>query len=336
MLEVPDTVTVYYRGKTSRSEMTIKREANHEFPGVFTDLKEDIRFRVCALDYCTAPQAIEVVPPPSLSQLLRQEWQPAYLYHRPPLDGQPADLKGLKQAFEEESVYATGETARIDVPIGTDLQLTGTISDKDKPLRSVKMVARGQGKTATLPAVKLAEDGRSFTTRFDNVTGRFDFDFEFTNSDDVSGRRHIIIQAMDDVAPEVDVVIEVLRKTGQGYLATPVALIPLSGKIRDDRGLAQVDYVYTYSKLEAQAASQVRSLDVAMLFHLGPQANVAVGPFVGWIAGRVGTVNEEQPAETLAVPTFERQLRKEPRTCPATACSSPAGSSWASCSVSTP
>lgn len=316
VLGIPDTVTVYYKGDTIRSEMTIKKEANNEYPGTFTDLKENIRFRVCALDYCTQPYQIEVVPPPSLSQLTRREWQPAYLYHRPPLDGKATDLKGLKQEFPPENVYTSSETARIDVPAGTDIELTGLISDKkdaygvylEKALRSVKMVARGK-EGAALPPVNLEKSGRKFTTRFENVTGRIDFEFEFTNTDDVSGRRHIIIQAMEDVAPEVDVVIEVLRKTGQGYLATPVAMIPMSGKVRDDRGLAKLDFAYTYTKLENQAAAQVRSMDVAMGYHLGPTLNLSAGPYLAWIAGRVGTVAEEQPQEAIALPTFERKLQ---------------------------
>src|SRR5262249_45125506 len=54
----------------------------------------------------------------------------------------------------------------------------------------------------------------------------------------------LIIKPVEDTPPEVDAQVEVVRKTGQGYLVTPAASVPMSGRIRDDHGLAQVHYSY--------------------------------------------------------------------------------------------
>ena len=90
----------------------------------------------------TAPptRQIDVVPPPALAQLLREEAQPAYLYHRAPLGATALELKGLKQHFPAEKVYLGGETSRIELPAGTDLRLKGTA---DKDLDRVTLVPRG-------------------------------------------------------------------------------------------------------------------------------------------------------------------------------------------------
>src|SRR5262249_35981560 len=37
-------------------------------------------------------------------------------------------------------------------------------------------------------------------------------------------------------------------KTGQGYLVTPGASVPMSGRIRDDHGLAQAHYSYVLER----------------------------------------------------------------------------------------
>ena len=46
----------------------------------------------------------------------------------------------------------------------------------------------------------------------------------------------VVIRPAEDTPPDVDVEVEVIRKTNQGYLCTPRARIPFSGKIRDDHG----------------------------------------------------------------------------------------------------
>ena len=82
---------------------------------------------------------------------------------------------------------------------------------------------------------------KDFAIRFDNVTVPLDFDLQLVDTDNVSGLRHVVIKPTDDAPPDVDVIVEVLRKTGQGFLASAAAKIPISGKVRDDHGLARAE-----------------------------------------------------------------------------------------------
>jgi hypothetical protein len=70
---------------------------------------------------------------------------------------------------------------------------------------------------------------------------------------------------MEDQPPEVDVQVEVIRKTNQGYMVTPMALVPFSGKVRDDRGLAMLDFVYTLRRMESASDKALRAIAAASL-----------------------------------------------------------------------
>src|SRR5262245_39063715 len=52
------------------------------------------------------------------------------------------------------------------------------------------------------------------------------------------------------IAPRVDSAVEVVRKTRQGYLVTPTALIPFVAEVRADRGLERVSYIVAVARLE--------------------------------------------------------------------------------------
>ena len=86
-----------------------------------------------------------------------------------------------------------------------------------------------------------------------------DLTFEFTDTDGVSGQRHVVIKPTPDVPPDVNVQIEVLRKTSQGYMCTFTALVPFSGTVRDDHGLADVEYVYNVTQLESASKANKRT-----------------------------------------------------------------------------
>src|SRR5205807_115136 len=97
-------------------------------------------------------------------------------------------------------------------------------------------------------------DVRSFEVRFNNLTDPQDFVLEMIDTDNVVGLRQVIIKPIEDTSPEVDEEVEVIRKTNQGYMITPRCRIPFSGKIRDDHGLNTIEYHYTLSSIESQAA----------------------------------------------------------------------------------
>jgi hypothetical protein len=283
-LDIPDEVVISYWGDTAQGDQTLKREDNNEYAGTLQDLKETVKFQAHAIDYWTDPRTIAVVPPPTLQELEREEAQPAYLYHRVPLGGSAADLKGRKHRFPRERVYLGGDTSRIDLPAGTDLKLIGSTGtgEKDKDLEKVAILPRGlQEFQKTLPEdqkklppaevwMKMKNVGpityldvdvpslkgkrqRAFEVQISNITTRLDFDFEMTDKDNVVARRHVIIQPADDVAPEVEVGPTTVRKTAEGYMVTAVAKIPFDGQVRDDHGIANIQYHYAYSALEEKS-----------------------------------------------------------------------------------
>ncbi|MBY0523355.1 MAG: hypothetical protein K2R98_08145 [Gemmataceae bacterium] len=336
-LEVPEQVMVYYKGDTVRSEMTLKQESNNEFSGLFTDLKETVQFQACAADYCTRARTITVVPPPALSKLLRQESQPAYLYHRTAVGEKPEFLKGKKQELPEESVYLGGETSRIDVPAGTDIRLVGK-ADKDLEKDKVFIQPRGMAefqktmpkelrdmdpvdawmKAKNVAPVQLSDDKRTFETNFTNVTSRIDFDFVFTDTDGVMGRRHVTIQPAEDVSPEVEVLVEVIRKTNQGYMITPSAMVPFAGRIRDDHGIDKLQYHYAYSGLEAGNITRTRAGLAMMLFHLSPDSTGGSPLLAASYAGLVSKIvepsaSQEEKTGAVSLPTFAAEIAKRTR-----------------------
>ena len=107
-LDVPDRVEVVYWGAKTSNEMPLNLGHDQEYAGPLTDLRESVTFRVRARDYSTPARTITLVPPPMLTKLTRDEDRPAYLFHRPPLDGGPAALKGLKQHVPDLGVSLSG------------------------------------------------------------------------------------------------------------------------------------------------------------------------------------------------------------------------------------
>lgn len=325
-LTIPETVMVYYKGATVRSDMTLKKEGSHEYSGTFADLKESVRFTVRGEDYYTPYQRITVVPPPSIVELTKEESRPAYLYHRLPQGGSISDIKGMKQRLPREAVSLTGDISRVDIPAGTDLVLA-CVADKDLTdaihiLPRERKTGRGDDKRDTSALakkhVKLDADKRSFQVEFKNVTGRIDFDFEFTDTDHVVGRRHVLIQAVEDLGPELEVLVDVVRKVKDAYMITPTARVPFSGKVRDDHGLDRLEYLYTLNRLESQSSISGKAILVAgVAQYLSPPAaaNLLTAPTfltaVGRIITATSTIDEDKSPERVELDTFKVYLRRQ-------------------------
>jgi hypothetical protein len=282
-LEVPDEVRLNYkggRGSAINSMQAMEPIANHRFMATLPELKEDIRFWATGVDYSTPKKSIRVVPPPELTQLTRDEWHAAYLYYR--LLGRTASteaLKGKRQEIRNQPVSLSGDSCRLDVPLGTDLELTGHLSvfeDQKNLDDKVALAAMKQVRIKPIAGVKEGHpieiiDARTFKVRFPSVTTTLDFAFEFTDANNVTGFRHVVIKPVEDAAPEVDVQVEVVRKTANGYLVTPIARVPFSGKVKDDRGIAHAQYGYSLARLDVQPSA--------------PQLAMFMSRVVGWGAG---------------------------------------------------
>jgi hypothetical protein len=264
---VPDTVFAISRGASSYNTITMQKTGDNEYAGTFTDLKENVRFTVRGEDYYTPYRRITVVPPPTLKSLVHEDHEPAYIYYRVPADSTANDLRTRKQVFHNRvSSLAGGDTTRIAVPFGTDIILT---AEADKALRrrddaagvgdGVRILPPRKGVAEVKARVEMLDD-HTFRTRFGNVREKLDFVFEFTDTDGVVGLRHVIVTARPDTPPDVDANVEVIRKTNQGYLITPFALVPFSGKVRDDHGLNEVNYVCTLAQVENQGQAGGKAL----------------------------------------------------------------------------
>jgi hypothetical protein len=266
---IPNTVYAIARGASSTSTITLQKTGDNEYAGAFTDLKESVRFTVQGEDYYTPYRRITLVPPPSVVSMMRDEYQPAYLYYRVAEGSTAGELKASKQVFRNlVSSVSGGDTTRIQVPRGTDLVLTVQL-DKDLYENTDLFSSAdhlGVGIAPPRPGVPEVKapikrlDAHTFQTRFDDVHTLLDFVFIFTDTDHVEGHRHVIIKPLEDNPPEVDVQVEVIRKTRDGYMVTPFALVPFSGKVRDDHGLDDVSYACTLTKLDTQVESGGKAL----------------------------------------------------------------------------
>ena len=316
-LKIPAEITVYYRGDTVRSEQTFQRHNEQEYTGVLTDLKESVRFTARGRDYSTPYQRITIVPPPNLSKLTRDEEQPAYLFYRLLNSEKAEGLRGKKQLFHDIPISLSGGTSRIEIPLGTNLVLKG---ESDKALTPV-----GGSSLAPGPGVRLhAHEGsgplrplvtqlgeKEFAVRFDNITTQLDFDLQLVDTDNVRGLRHVVIKPIDDAPPEVDVIVEVLRKTSQGYMASPAAKIPMSGKVRDDHGLARAEYRYHLASLDLQAAAVG---PVVSLVQFTPRGglDLMAPAYFNYVAALTRSLSDEatRPPTIVPLTTFTRRQRE--------------------------
>lgn len=306
-LTVPDAVEVLYQGETLRSEQRFQKQLDNEYAGVLSDLKESVRFTVRGEDYYTPTRFITLVPPPTLVELTRDEYQPAYLYHRLTAGADPSLLRGQKQEFRDQPVSLGGSASQIGVPAGTDVILRART---DKPLRLPDGVRLRE--TLDIPVTITQPDDHSFRAEIRNLTAPVDLTFEFTDTDNVIGWRQVVIRPIDDLPPEADVLVEVIRKTNQGYLVTPLARIPFSGKVRDDHGLQDVEFAYTVAHQDGQAG--LNATPVVSLLQLGPAGPVAAplaAAYLGWLARVARTPAEEaRPADKLRLAGFVRRLQE--------------------------
>jgi hypothetical protein len=339
-LKIPDEVELSYWGAKTKVDMKLRAEANNEFAGTLSDLKETVKFHARGENYYTPVKQITLVPPPMLTELKRDEHHPAYLYHKAPV-ADPKDLpdelkpygtdprllKGVKHTLREQAVSLTGDRSRFDIPMGAEFVLYGR---SDKELKEALILPK-PGKfpgveaevTDPEPIALPVADGHGIRIEFTTAAGRpvtrqTEFDIFLRDTDGVTSKRAIQVVVEEDRPPEVDVVVDVIRKVGGTYLCTPQALIPFTkeSKIRDDRGLNRVEYVFTYSEIEPLAVTAKRAEYAAWFFN-----SVPVFPTIGDPVYRAAALMENLPRVRPAlatvddrrpVPSFAKAYRERP------------------------
>jgi hypothetical protein len=164
----------------------------------------------------------------------------------------------------------------------------------------------------------------TFQVRFDAVKATperpvYDFYFEFVDTDKVKGMRHMVIKPVDDAGPDVDVSAEVVRKTSQGYLVTPLARVPLRVKVTDDYGLDTLEYACTVSKIDKGADQGLRGLLLLRAFPLaagGPGQELAAAARIAALIRESQTAEKpetEANVKRFPVIPFEQHLRAQRR-----------------------
>ncbi len=339
-LKIPDEVELNYWGAKTRVDMKLRGEGNNEFSGTLSDLKESVRFYARGENYDTPTKLITLVPPPMLTELKRDEYHPAYLYHKAPFadakdlpselkpyQADPTKLKGLKHILRDQAVSLTGDKSRFDIPLGSEFVLYGK---SDKELVEALILPK-PGKfpgieadtTEPKPIPLPIEDGHTIRYEFTAannrlVTRQTEFEIFLRDTDNVTSKRPIQIVMEEDRPPEVDVVVDVIRKVGGVYMCTPQALIPFTkeSKVRDDKGLNRVDYVFSYFEVEPMAVTAKRAEYAGWYFN-GPPVFPSIGAVIYRAAVHAKTEAQIRPATStvenaVPVPQFLEEFTKRP------------------------
>ncbi len=336
-LVLPKEMILTFTGSRSAGISNLTREPNGEYTGEVNGIKENrVSFVVRGEDYRTPARFIELIPPPMLIDLRRDEYQPAYLYYPAPQGSEQASLRGRKQLFADQKISLTGEKSVFPVPTGTDVEITATA---DKPIRKVLLTPKGDNKklwAKTTPGEgfekvlapagpggvrdvlgweKSSDAGfETFTVRFrgdDAVREQVEFEYTLTDLDNVAAKRSILIQVNEDQPPLVEVAVDVLRKVGNAYMCTPIAMIPFiaESRVSDDTGLSKVEYEFSYTKVESSIVSTVQAQlagGLAAAFG-GPVRNFGL---IGTVAGgrvifeQIGTKTEQRQYGSAKVGRF--------------------------------
>jgi hypothetical protein len=339
-LTIPDKPELNLRSRKSRIDVPMKRGKKNVFIGDITKadvgkLSGSFALRVVVGDYASPKKQIELVPPPTVVSMKRTEYQPAYLHYFPvlddtkkPLNADPEKLKGMRQKVDDLFVSLTDKKCRFEITTGTELTLTVTV---DKPLASAYLVVKNPTRFPGMEnrvgvqreEIRLDSDATTIHLDFKVANGRqvvrtADFELEFNDTDEVSSTREIQIQPIEDPVPDVEVVVESLRKVGTSYLCTPKAIIPFAkeSRIKDAKGgLNRVEYRYSYAQLESGSDLAAKASFIGLVFHNTPQVpSLAQGLYrASMITGLNKTLRSENltsPEQAIILRSFQEEWEK--------------------------
>ncbi|MDR3197707.1 MAG: DUF4175 domain-containing protein [Planctomycetaceae bacterium] len=184
------------------------------FSHTFTELLETLPIQVRGADSTINDLFIEVVPPPTLTEMKLKQKFPQYLERN------------------DRTISVSGQ---MSIPDGTDITVTGTAS---KPLVKAETVLdRGEPVVLRQSPVTTPFDSLSFSLQ--KIRHDALLEFQLEDIDFLRNRQPIRIRfgIVKDQPPTVTA-----RLDGIGTVITPNAVLPTSGEITDDNGLAAVSY----------------------------------------------------------------------------------------------
>ena len=254
-----------------------------------------------------------MVPPPTLTTLVCDEYRPGVFLLPRSQGGEGAGPARPEAAFQEPVHIAQRREIRLPRRCrhGRDPDGEERQGPERRPPAAAAQGRRPGGGHGTLL------DSTTFQVRFDNVRPRadrpkLDFIFEFTDTDNVVGLRHVEINPMLDLPPDVEAAPDALRKSGQGYMVTVMAQIPFGGKVKDDHGLDSVEYVYTITRLDSTTAEHGGLVPlVAIVTQLGggPGQSLPVAANVVALVRDVKAAREDRSPQRVALASFTDRLR---------------------------
>ena len=315
-LNLPTQVNLRYWSVSRTNNVTFNPGADNEYTASFGEIEEDVTFIVQGEDYSTAPRVITVVERPQLERLESQEERPAYLYYRPGINTTPnvEDIAGKRQVFAPLAVSISGEQTTLEPVIGTSLTLIGTTT---KRLTKVVIEAEPKDqKNLVAGPIQFEPGSTEFRCSFANVRREQKFSFKFTDQDNVTAERKVVITPRADVPAVVrdfnpD---EVLRRDKVGFLVTANARLPFKGRITDDYGIGRISYGCRVIPSDFLSDQKVRSLEsvAAVPLTLTPLSSLGHAlPVLVYQQKKLATAagNDSLAEQLVPVPEFFRQAR---------------------------
>ena len=237
-MAIPRFVQLRYQSDDgARERVNMSREGDalasgdpfQPFNHTFRRVLSPYTFDVVGGDHRLRELRLEVVDNPTITEMTLVCRFPAYL------ERSPRDLP---------------VTGVMLVPYGTEMTLHAR-TNKDLVRAGVEPageVDASQGGALELEAS--ADDPRAFSLELGQLVGDRSLLLTLLDTDGIRSREpvRLVLVAVVDESPEVDV-----RTRGIGSAITPLARVPLEGKIRDDYGIARSWFQYTIDEAEPQS-----------------------------------------------------------------------------------
>ena len=257
---VPDVCTVYYRSDDGTRGQANMRRVGRIVDGYqsfvldgppLAGLSESVVLSVRGLDSRLDDFRIEAVPPPAITEVKVVTTDPGYL--KPP---------DLDTPVTRDSSYQSG----LRVREGSRVRLVGRST---VPLGNVDVrILRGNQATVMIPA-SLDDEALSFAITLENMREPATIIVVPEDKSGITAQlpyRYFLGVIVDD-APDLE-----MRLRGIGTAVTPIAKLPIFGKVKDDYGIdsAKVELAAVSTALADDATVEPKENGIAKIEQPAP------------------------------------------------------------------